>query len=242
MDDIDNITGKQKNMNICLYLLQIPKLDEDYLFKTIPNLSHQLQLEIFRFHHIHEKWRAIFSDLLMRRILSEKLEISPNLIKIEKGHYGKPFIRGKEIEFNLSHSKDFIFFATDVFPIGVDIEFIQPLDDVDNIIQTCFTVEEQQAYCAKNKEQRLNYFYELWTLKESYIKALGKGVNLALESFNISNSMQNEFPIQTIDFGTSWFLNCYTFINQYKAAVCAQHCRFPSQPTVISASALLDSL
>ncbi|MBS0649583.1 MAG: 4'-phosphopantetheinyl transferase superfamily protein [Verrucomicrobia bacterium] len=229
-------------MHLNLYLLKLPKLETTYLSKIIPNLNYQLQNEIYRFHRTHDKWRTIISDLLTRKILSEKLGTSRDLIKIEKGPYGKPYLKGKEVEFNLSHSKDCIFFAIDASPIGVDIEFIEPLDDLENIIQICLSVGEQQTCLAKNKEEQLDYFYELWTLKESYLKAIGEGVNHFLKSFNIYNSGEKGFQIQSIDSETPWYLNRYTFDDQYKAAVCAQHRYFPDQPTIISAYDLLESL
>jgi len=48
-------------------------------------------------------------------------------------------------------------------------------------------------------DQRLVYFYELWTMKESYVKALGKGLHLPMDSFKIQYKRESGYVIEDED-------------------------------------------
>lgn len=228
-------------MELTLYLLNIPKPDSIILSNIIPKLPYQLQNKISRYRHIHDQWRLILSDLLTRKILSQETHVAPGFVELEIDPHGKPFLKGMEREFNLAHANDYIFFVTDNTPVGVDIEYILPLDDLDNLVRACFSEREIQAYMTNNKEQRLEFFYEIWTLKESYIKALGKGVSHSLQSFSINISEQ-KISLEASDTQNDWYFKRYDLIDQYKAAVCASHCHFPERPQIISASEVLELL
>lgn len=102
-----------------------------------------------------------------------------------------------------------------------------------------FTHEEQQTYYMKPKEQRVDFFYELWTLKESYMKATGKGLSCSLQSFNIRIIGDEASLSRGIDLDTAWYFQRYTFDNQYKCAVCSRHKGFPEKALVIKAYDLL---
>jgi 4'-phosphopantetheinyl transferase len=120
-------------------------------------------------------------------------------LKFDYNEYGKPCIlEPKDIHFNISHSGDWVVCAIDNKPIGIDVETIKPIDL--NIARRFFTVEEYNHLMKKDEYNRIRYFYMLWTLKESYIKAIGKGLKIPLNSFsftiengNVNINTQNEF-------------------------------------------------
>jgi 4'-phosphopantetheinyl transferase len=95
---------------------------------------------------------------------------------------GKPFFAGEgEPHFSLSHSGEWVACALDVRPIGVDIERIRPYTSrLDDVARRVCTDEELAAVRAAAQPDRL--FTALWCLKESYAKALGKGLSLPLRS------------------------------------------------------------
>lgn len=227
---------------LCLYLLKIPKPDDVFFQTIVPKLASPLRNKIFCFRHISDQWRALLSDLLVKKIFSQELGQSPSSVKVEVGPYGKPFLQGKEREFNLSHAEDYILFITDNKPVGVDIEYIRPLNDLENLVQTCFSQKEIEAYKNKSKDQQLEFFYEIWTLKESYIKALGKGMSCRLQSFSVTVSEAGVFLEEEGIGENSWYFKKYDFIDQYKISVCASHCHFPEQPQIIFSSDLLELL
>lgn len=210
--------------------MKLPEPDLVLLNDALDQLPSASQKRILSFRSKKDRWRILLSDLLRRKILSEELSISLNDVEIERDAYNKPFIVGRKREFNLSYSEDYILFATDERAIGVDIECIRPLNDLDDLVKASFSIEEQHVFKAKKREEQLDYFYDLWTLKESYIKAIGKGIACDLHSFTLSeNSLQKD----------QWYFQRYTSLHPYKIALCAQHPFFPKEPKTLSASDLI---
>lgn len=93
---------------------------------------------------------------------------------------GKPYLAGRrDVFFNLSHSNNMVICAVSPVEVGCDIEFVK--SGRTRIAQRYFTKEEQRF--AQISER---HFYRMWTLKESFIKATGRGLGLRLDSFEIS--------------------------------------------------------
>lgn len=225
-------------MPICLYLVYIPKPEENFSQKIIPFLPKNSQIKILKNRFPADQWRATLSELLLREMLAQELTVSPDTLQIQMDSYGKPFLKDRKRHFNLSHTGDAIILATDDSPIGVDIECICSFSDLDQLL-TQFSQEEKCRYQEKAKEKRVDFFYELWTLKESYIKALGKGLSCSLDSFSINISDTEAHLSRGIDSDISWYFKCYTFGNQYKCAVCARHNQFPEGASIIEAENLV---
>lgn len=88
----------------------------------------------------------------------------------------------------------------DNLPVGIDVEQIKPIDI--KISERFFSKQEFNKLLGKSYTEREPYFYELWTLQESYIKAVEKGLSIPLDSFTIRInggnitvcSKKNEFP------------------------------------------------
>jgi 4'-phosphopantetheinyl transferase len=215
-----------------LYLVNTTNPKEAILQKVIPLLPNNSQIKILKNRLLVDQWRATLSDLLLRKILAHELAISFDSVKIEVDSYGKPFLKGGKRHFNLSHARDLIILATDNDHIGVDVECIRPFDELDHLL-TQFSQEEKKLYQAQPKEQRIDFFYDLWTLKESYLKALGKGLSCSLDSFNIRVSDKEAQLSLGIDSDVSWHFKRYTFGTQYKCSVCARRNQFPENVSII---------
>ena len=91
--------------------------------------------------------------------------------------YNKPYLESKEIFFNISHSKDYVICAASKFDLGVDIEYVRPMNQL--VIDKCFS-EDEKNFIKTDEE-----FTKVWTLKESYLKMLGCGVSSKLNSFSV---------------------------------------------------------
>lgn len=99
--------------------------------------------------------------------------------EIKKGPYGKPFLEHAGREFNLSHSGEFVVMACAPCPIGVDVEHCTEKNLV--AAKRVYT-ERERAWM---QEEPLARFEQLWTLKESVMKAVGKGFQLEPGSFDV---------------------------------------------------------
>jgi phosphopantetheine--protein transferase-like protein len=141
-------------------------------------LSEQEIAKSRRFRFVHDSKSYIVVHGFLRWILGRYLGISPEAIEFNCGLYGKPAISGysRKMFFNLSHSSGVSVLAFDPeHEVGVDIEKIDEEFEYDPIVQHFFTHEERQ-YIQHSKEAEERRFYEIWTRKEAYLKALGTGI------------------------------------------------------------------
>lgn len=139
----------------------------------------------FRF-EIHRR-RFIVARGVLRQSLTEYLGIAPAEIRFSYGARGKPAISGSSLQFNVSHSEELAVyaFAWDT-PLGVDVEHVRPLQDLEGIAQRFFSASEWTLIEAKPPEERVEAFFRCWTRKEAYIKATGDGLSYPLNEFDVS--------------------------------------------------------
>lgn len=130
----------------------------------------------------------LISRVLTKSVLADKLGISPHLVNIQLQPNGKPFVQGgKTIYFNLSHSADVIVLAvTEEGEIGVDVERVNREFEwkrVDSVLALSEIdwIQENESTDPFSVYQR---FFQIWTLKESYIKCTGHGMSSHLKKLN----------------------------------------------------------
>jgi 4'-phosphopantetheinyl transferase len=228
-------------MSAQFYLLYIDELDKSILSEIITKLPSKSQEKILRYRSLADRWQFTLSNLLLRSVLKQELKIPDASIKIEIDRYGKPFLIGGKRHFNLSYSKDIVVLATDCFPIGIDVEYVQPLDNLDDLILS-FSKNEQRAYKLRSQKKRTNYFYDLWTTKESYLKAIGKGLHYRLDSFNIVINDKEIYLVNKIGLrDLRWTFKRYALRKKYKCVVCAREGKLPEKPTIIKTKSLINS-
>lgn len=138
-----------------------------------------------------DRLRYIFSHGVLRLILSKYLEIAPAQIEIMIGPHGKPILVEREkkqyIHFNLSHSSETVLYAvTNVGAIGVDVEKIRDIPDIENIVGRYFSSGERMAFNELSGTQKKRAFFACWSRKEAFIKALGDGPSPSLDQFDVS--------------------------------------------------------
>lgn len=134
-----------------------------------------------KFHRDMDQYRGLASSLLTRCIISESLGIDNRDIVFEKSEYGKPICPSAlDIQFNLSHSGNYVAGVFDEKQVGIDVEEVKDKDN-DDIVNRFFSQQEKDYY--ENCEDKRRKFYELWTIKEAYIKYLGLGMSKGFHTF-----------------------------------------------------------
>jgi 4'-phosphopantetheinyl transferase len=128
---------------------------------------------------------------MLRKILSEYLKVEPRRLRFSYGEEGKPHLVGgfceSGLQFNLAHSHELALYAcTLVRRIGVDLEYIRPLPDIDQISTRFFSAFESTTLGRLWQSKKLQAFYNCWTRKEAYLKATGEGLSRPLASFDVS--------------------------------------------------------
>lgn len=198
------------------------EINWDLLFSYV---DQKKQDRLKRYAKFKDARRSLVGELLLRIEMMKGFQIKNHEIMFAINEYGKPFLKGFDpFYFNLSHSGDWIVCAMNDTPLGVDIEKISPIDF--QIAQRFFAKEEYENLMRKNESMRLNYFFELWTAKESYIKAVGKGFYLPFHSFSI-NEDGNTLRVDHKEEEEDWFLRQYSIDPEYKMTVCAKTLSFP---------------
>lgn len=143
-----------------------------------------------KFRFSKDKNEFIISRGFLRKVLSEYSAINPEDLKFIYSTNGKPYLEGKLSEllkFNLSHSGGFAIIAVNFRnEIGIDIELINDLDDRLSLAKNLFTASEQK-YLTEKPDLDLDRFFEIWTRKESVIKALGNGLSVPLNKIDVTN-------------------------------------------------------
>lgn len=174
------------------YILKIDKdLSKDDFERLLDFVSEEKKERITRFHRFEDAQRSLIGDVLARYTISKRLGIRNKDLVLGANEYGKPvLIAPSDIHFNISHSGSWVVCAIDDNPVGIDVEVMKPIDF--KIAERFFSRDEYESLMNQPDEMRLKYFYIIWTLKESYIKAEGKGLSIPLNSFSIKIENQTE--------------------------------------------------
>jgi len=126
----------------------------------------------------NKKAEFLSSRSILRIILSMYLTEDPNDLSIKYTLTGKPILPDFELQFNVSHSKDFLLCGISLTKrIGIDIQEIYPISSLDRIINNFFSPTEiQYLRSLPSRELYQEKFFAIWTAKEAYLKAIGEGI------------------------------------------------------------------
>lgn len=139
----------------------------------------------FRFPHLTR--RFIVGRAGLRVVLAAYLDTSPATIAFDEGHAGKLHLRGRRLEFNVSHCDDLAIYGIGWgAAVGVDVERLRDIDDVDGIAERVFTHGERGVLASVPAGARVRTFFNCWTRKEAYVKAIGDGLLAPLQEFEVT--------------------------------------------------------
>lgn len=128
---------------------------------------------------------------ILRTILGGYLKVKPQDIVFQQNQYGKLYLDSSPLQFNLSHSHDLaIFIFTLNNPVGVDVEFIRDDYEFTDIAKRFFSKSEVNELFSLPKDKQLYGFFNCWTRKEAFIKALGVGLFKELDKFSVGVSYE----------------------------------------------------
>lgn len=140
----------------------------------------------FRF-DVHRR-RYVVGRGALRRLLGAYLGADPAALRFGYGPRGKPGLPDwPGLGFNLSNSEDLALagFLRDR-EIGVDVEYLKEMEDLEQIATRFFSASEVAALASVPREQKKEAFFNCWTRKEAYLKAVGEGLAAPLDSFDVT--------------------------------------------------------
>ena len=128
----------------------------------------------------------------LRAVLGGYLGVDPKALAFVPGPRGKPYLAQPSPFFNLSHSGKLALIGVAAVELGLDCEKLRQLDGLVDIARRHFSESEFAALDALQDDARQLAFYRCWTRKEAYIKALGEGLTMPLDTFDVSLCEQPE--------------------------------------------------
>jgi 4'-phosphopantetheinyl transferase len=122
---------------------------------------------------------------LLRKGLKQDFDFDFSEDMISYGVYGKPELTGSDLYFNISHTKGAVVCAIGNTMVGVDIEYPHEIHE-SAVDKTCSLLEKEELYGIVDCEAHRLRMFQLWTLKESYMKMIGEGFHFPVNQVNFS--------------------------------------------------------
>jgi len=162
------------------------RFDDEKLLRLLQQLPTEIQKKILKFRNWQDIQRSLLGKLLLKKGLQD-FGYDDDLSNLEYDTYKRPFIKTYP-DFNITHSGNYVAcVVSESRRVGIDLEEIKPIDL--SHFESQFSKIEWQHIMAS--EDSLSKFFWYWTIKESVIKADGRGFSLPPDSFSIGESQVN---------------------------------------------------
>lgn len=178
-----------------IHLWNVPVIEAPSFLETV--LSDREAERARSFRNPADQARALLSYGLLRLLLAEELAMAPQEVPVTRAcptcgkEHGKPRLAGASaesaVEISISHSGDWVVIGLSRHhPFGVDIEWMNRVDDLDGLAEISLSDRERQVWRALPREQHVRGFYRYWTRKEAIVKATGDGLTVSLQQVHVS--------------------------------------------------------
>lgn len=165
----------------------------------------------------HEKAYHLLEYGLMEEYCLDKEKII-----LQKHKYGKPYLMGrKDIYFNISHCQGMAACGIWKRELGVDIEQIRPFRP--QIISKVLT--DNEILQLEHSEKKEEFFLRFWTLKESFIKAIGIG--LAYPMKQIEFQIPDKYSEEILSNQKKYTFYQHKINDRHILSICVKHTEFP---------------
>ncbi|MEK4870783.1 4'-phosphopantetheinyl transferase family protein [Niallia sp. FSL W8-1348] len=172
---------------INLYWYKIRELGDEQILKCYTLLNPEEINRADRYLKVEDKVRFIVGRGMLRKIISYYTSIENNDLIFEQNNFGKLYIKDVNLEFNVSHSGDYVVIAASYDnPLGVDIEKNNVCIEVEDIAEEFLTNDEISFLTdISNIAEKRKFYYKYWVRKEAVVKAIGQGLSFPLKDIVI---------------------------------------------------------
>ena len=183
-------------------------------------LSGEERIRAASFHSARDRWRYVARHGLLREMLALRLGCAPDVLRFTVNQYGKPALAAGDIGFSLSHSRGVALIAiAEGVEVGCDIEKRDPAFACAATAERFFAPAERRRLASLKPADYCEGFFNCWTRKEAYLKALGCGLSRPLDSFEVSLAPAE--PAQLLAGCEGWSVAAFAPLPLYHAAVVA---------------------
>lgn len=180
------MTSVAGEVHVWRIALDSPDLEVKTLAASL-SLDERERASQFSRGELRDRW--IVARGAMRWILSTYVRSRPSSLEFRTTRFGKPYLGSPSmsIAFNLSHTGSLAFLAVAAEGrLGIDAEFVSPVVDVEGIVRRFFAPSEKEEILQLPLEDRRAAFFACWSRKEAFVKAIGKGLHVPLDSFRVN--------------------------------------------------------
>lgn len=210
---------------------------QDMLLQFLPEAG---KLRVRDRQNLSSKLQTVAGELLARYSIGHYLGKVKQEINLAFGEKGKPHIGNlKDIHYNISHSGHYVVCAVAPTEIGIDVERVRKVNL--RIAERFFSAPEIQDLMACDENDRMRYFITLWTIKESYLKAIGRGLTQHLNSFTIIRS-GGSYLLTGNEEAEGYGIETRQIDDEYMMAVCTLLPYSPSDINFVSLKDIIKTL
>lgn len=223
-------------------------IEESLFERLLGTVPEPKRSRIARFRKRDDAVRSLAGELLVRTWAAERLGLGSGKLRYAFNEYGKPAWADEEgrplagAHFNLTHSGEWVAAAFDDGPVGIDVERVEAVPP--DIAGRILSPEEAEEWERAPEEERQERLCRIWTLKESYVKAIGRGLSEPLRSFAVLPSGRGaDYVVRPAGDGAGsrggagggggedgeWYCKSYEISPSYRLSVCSpRRDRFPA--------------
>jgi 4'-phosphopantetheinyl transferase len=187
-----------------------------------------------RFHFDRDRRRFVVARACLRQLLAARLGTQPESVVLAYGTNGKPRLAqcsaDADWRFNVAHCDDVAVYAFSAgSEIGIDVEAIRAVDEADAIAARFFSRRESEVYRALAPADKPLGFFNCWTRKEAFVKALGEGLSMPLDRFDVSLAPGEPAQLLRVESmpgeDSGWRLDSFSPLPGFVAALASRHGR-----------------
>lgn len=207
-----------------LYGIELQQAGMRHFKELLPFVSEDRAETIKKYKKEEDIYRSIYSEVLLRYALKERWNISLSAAPFSYGMHGKPYLKEyPQIYFNLSHSGSLCVCVLSEQEVGVDVEQVRELKT--DLSKKVFSDDEHLTWSEMSEQEKTDYFYRIWTLKESYTKYTGEGLRQPFTEITFS------FKENSIicNCNKALFFRQYETKKNYHLSVCSENPNMPEQ-------------
>ena len=205
--------------------------DDKLLSQYHSLLGEEEKQRLERFHFKKDQHNYLISHALVRLVLSEYADLKPEAWQFQKNSHGRPDIKqaanDTSLKFNLTHTKGLCAcVVTCGAECGIDAEIVNRKNNLKKIAQRMFADSELDTMKSLHGWEFREAFFRFWTLRESYVKALGTGLAGSSKAFHfcIDDKAEIEFKNSEADLDKEqWQFALLEPTENHIAAVALRH-------------------
>jgi len=202
--------------DIIIYTIYLPNFND--LKSDLALYLNSIELKrVKRFYKEIDKDRFTIYRSILKLILAAYTKLNIKNIYLDYDFNKKPYLASHPwLHFNISHSEDYATIAVSRKKVGLDIEYMSKDFNFTSLLPDVFN--DNETLIIQNASDKKNTFYTLWTRKEAFVKALGKGID---EDFKFIPSMDGEhiLDFSLIKNSQNWQVRSFNLEADYLGAI-----------------------